>query len=254
MRAILAVILLCLCTYAQAADDPVISIIIDDIGYHTHPDKDMVELPGALAYAFLPHTPHTQKLAQLAHSLNKEVMLHAPMQAVDETKDLGPGSLTLHMTHQQFVESLRASLESVPHVKGINNHMGSLLTRHPGHMLWLMEEMNRHGDLFFVDSRTTSESVAQEVATENHVPNIQRDIFLDAERSEAFVNKQFDRLLKIARLRGYAVGIAHPYSETHKVLKRRLLELEGEKIRLVPISEILTRQEKNKAWHASLSR
>ena len=254
MRQLLALLLLCLVSVAQAGDDPVISIIIDDIGYHTNPDKGMIELPGALSYAFLPHAPHTKKLAKLAHSLNKEIILHAPMQAMDETKNLGPGSLTLHMTEEQFTETLRKSLEAVPHAKGINNHMGSLLTRHPGHMLWLMREMNRHGDLYFVDSKTTSESIAQTVANENNVPNLTRDIFLDAERSEEFVNKQFDRMLKIARIRGYSVGIAHPYPETLKVLKKRLLELDDENIRLVPISEILKHDRKRKTWQVSSSR
>jgi polysaccharide deacetylase 2 family uncharacterized protein YibQ len=236
----------------QASDDPVISIIIDDIGYHTRPDKDMIELPGALAYAFLPHAPHTKRLAKYAHSLNKEVILHAPMQAQDASKHLGPGSLTLHMTEQNFVETLRESLASVPNAKGISNHMGSLLTRHPGHMVWLMREINRHGDLFFVDSKTTSKSVAQSVADEHRVPNVTRDIFLDAEPGEAFINKQFDRLLKIARLRGHAVGIGHPYPETHKVLSKRLLELESENIRLVPLSDVLKREQSKKQWQVSL--
>lgn len=236
----------------QAADDPVISIIIDDIGYHTFPDKHMVELPGAIAYAFLPHAPHTKRLAKYAHSLNKEVILHAPMQPLDATKKLGPGSLTLHMTEENFVRTLRESLAAVPHARGVSNHMGSLLTRHPGHMVWLMREMNRHGDLFFVDSKTTSQSVAQSVADEHHVPNITRDIFLDAEPGEEFINRQFDRLLKIARLRGHALGIGHPYPETHKVLQKRLHELQHENIRLVPLSEVLKREQRRKKWQVSL--
>lgn len=251
VKTVLGIIFLCLVSTAQAEERPVISIIVDDIGYHTLPDRDMIELPGAIAYAFLPYAPQTKKLAKLAHSLNKEVILHAPMQAMDATKKLGPGSLTLHMTEQNFVQTLRESLASVPHVKGVSNHMGSLLTRHPGHMVWLMREMNRHGDLFFIDSRTTSKSVAKAVADEHHVPNLTRDVFLDAERNEAFVEKQFDKLLKIARTRGYAIGIAHPYPETHKVLSQRLMELEEENIRLVPVSEILKREQGRKPWQVS---
>ena len=68
-------IFFCLASIAQAEEKPVISIIIDDIGYHTLPDRDMIELPGAIAYAFLPHAPHTRRLAKYAHSLNKEIIL-----------------------------------------------------------------------------------------------------------------------------------------------------------------------------------
>lgn len=235
------------------AQRPVIAIIIDDLGNKSS-DIEAIQLPGAIACAFLPHTPHTPRLARLAHANNKEVMLHAPMQSMHDDKKLGPGSLTLDMTESEFIKTLQADLVSIPHVQGVNNHMGSLLTRHPGHMLWLMQEINRQGDLFFVDSRTTAQSVAKMVATENHVPSLSRDIFLDAKEGEAFVEKQFDRLLKIARVHGYALAIGHPYPETMKVLKKRLQQLEKEQVDLVPVASLLNFKKADPAWQAFLSR
>jgi len=235
------------------AQRPVIAIIIDDLGNKSS-DEQAVRLPGAIAYAFLPHTPHTNHLAKLAHANNKEVMLHVPMQSMHDDKKLGPGSLTLDMNESDFVKTLQEDLASIPHVQGINNHMGSLLTRHPGHMLWLMQEINRHGDLFFVDSRTTAKSVARMVATENNVPSLTRDVFLDAENNAAFIEKQFDKLLKIARIHGSALAIGHPYPDTMKVLKKRLQQLESEGIDLVPVSRLLQFKQGNPAWQASLSR
>ena len=244
--------LLLLWQFQAQAQRPVIAIIIDDLGNNSR-DEQAVRLPGAVACAFLPHTPHTERLAKLAHAHNKEVLLHAPMQSVHDDKKLGPGSLTLDMTESEFVKTLQEGLAAVPHVKGVNNHMGSLLTRHPGHMLWLMQEINRQGDLFFVDSRTTAHSVARKVANENQVPSLTRDVFLDAEHGEAFIEKQFDRLLKIARVHGYALGIAHPYPDSIKVLKKRLKQLESEKIDLVPVSTLLKRRQGDKSWQVSLS-
>ena len=235
------------------AQQAAIAIIIDDLGNHSS-HEEAIRLPGAIACAFLPHTPYTQRLAKLAHSLNKEVILHAPMQAMNG-KTLGPGSLTLDMSEQEFIATLQKDLAAVPHVSGVNNHMGSLLTRHPGHMLWLMQEMNRHGDLFFVDSRTTAQSVARMVAEENSVPTLNRDVFLDAENSEEFVEQQFDRLISIAKKRGSALGIGHPYPATITVLKKRLLQLDVEEIELVSVSELLRRRNKEKsAWQVSSSR
>jgi len=230
-----------------------IAIIIDDLGNKSS-DIAAIELPGAVACAFLPHTPHTQRLAKLAHANNKEVMLHAPMQSMHDDKKLGPGSLTLDMTEPEFLKTLQEDLASIPHVQGVNNHMGSLLTRHPGHMLWLMQEINRHGDLFFVDSRTTKHSVARMVANENHVPSMTRDVFLDAKDNAAFVEKQFDRLLKIARTHGSALAIGHPYPDTMKVLKKRLQQLESEKVDLVPVSTLLKYRQGKAKWQVSLSR
>lgn len=234
------------------AQNPVIAIIIDDLGNNSS-DEQAVLLPGAVACAFLPHTPHTNRLAKLAHAHNKEVLLHAPMQSMHDNKKLGPGSLTLDMTEAEFIKALQDGLASVPHVQGVNNHMGSLLTRHPGHMLWLMQEINRHGDLFFVDSRTTKHSVARMVANENHVPSLTRDVFLDAEAGEAFVEKQFDQLLKMARLHGQAVAIGHPYPDTMRVLQKRLKQLESEKVDLVPIATLLKRRQGTDVWQVSSS-
>jgi len=235
------------------AQKPVIAIIIDDLGNKSS-DEQVINLPGAIACAFLPHTPHVKRLAKLAHANNKEVLLHAPMQSMHDDTRLGPGSLTLDMNESEFVKTLQDDLASVPHVQGVNNHMGSLLTRHPGHMLWLMQEINRHGDLFFVDSRTTSHSVAKMVASENNVPSLTRDVFLDAEAGEAFVEKQFDHLLKIARMHGSALAIAHPYPDTLRVLQKRLKQLDAENIQLVPVSTLLKRRKGNDLWQASLSR
>lgn len=232
------------------AATPEISIIIDDLGNRAQMDEKAVSLPGAVACAFLPHAPQTPRLARLAHSMNKEVILHMPMEATEEHK-LGPDGLTLHMTEQEFVQTLEDALASVPHVQGLNNHMGSLLTRHPGHMLWLMQAMNRHGELFFVDSRTTRYSVAKVTADEQHVPNLSRDVFLDAERSEAFVDQQFNRLLQLARTTGGALAIGHPYPETIRVLKRRLQTLDQEKVRLVPVSDLLKNKGKTASWQVS---
>jgi polysaccharide deacetylase 2 family uncharacterized protein YibQ len=243
---------LMLCSNMALAQRPVIAIIIDDLGNNAR-DERAIDLPGAVACAFLPHAPHTKALARKAHSLNKEVILHAPMQSM-HGHDMGPGSLSLHMTEQEFIATLQEDLAAVPHVQGINNHMGSLLTRHPGHMLWLMQEMNRHGNLFFVDSRTTTGSVAKSVAAENSVPNLERDVFLDAEPGVEFVERQFARLIKIARKRGTALAIGHPYPATMKVLKQRLAQLDNMGVDLVSVGELIQRkQQELPSWQLSSS-
>lgn len=232
---------------------PVISIIIDDLGARRDYGMAAVQLPGPIACAFLPHYPYTVILARRAHSYNKEVLLHLPMQSVGDDP-LGPGGLRLEMTETEFVRELQNDLESVPHVQGINNHMGSLLTRHPGHMLWLMQQMNRTGNLFFVDSRTTRSTIAHKVANEMGVPNMERDVFLDHDRDAESIARQYDELLETARRKGTALAIGHPYEGTLKMLAQRLPELEAEGIRLVSVAEMIKlRQVRRETWQASLS-
>lgn len=231
---------------------PVIAIIIDDMGNHGGWGDAALTIPGPVTYAFLPHTPHARRLAQQAYAGGKEVMLHLPMQS-HEGNALGPGALTLHMTEAAFKRSLEESLDAIPHARGLNNHMGSLLTRHPGAMAWVMQGLRARGGLFFIDSRTTLQTVGQQLAEEYGVPNARRDVFLDNDRNPEAIARQFEQLVKRARRQGYAIAIGHPYPETTRVLAERLAGLASLGIRLIPASQMIDYQRSRTLWHASSS-
>jgi len=214
------------------------SIIIDDLGNNYEHGQALVDFPAPLTLAFLPQTDFAEKLATLAHQNQKEVMLHLPLQSVGHHR-YSPGTLGLHMSRHEFVQQLKTNLVSVPYVRGINNHMGSLLTRHPGHMDWLMEEIAKQNDLYFVDSLTSNKSVAAHFATAHQVPNLIRDIFLDPDPEPETLKKQFSRFIQIANKQGYAIAIAHPYPTTIAFIKEHLQELEDHNIELVPVSKLI---------------
>ncbi len=230
-----------------------IGIIIDDLGNLRDRDLRAIRLPAAVTYAFLPHTPHARELANLAHRLDKEVMLHLPMEAVDHNR-LGPGGLTQGMTRQQFLRQLRDNIAAVPHVAGINNHMGSLLTQNLGYMRWLMKELDGHDALYFVDSYTTKASVAVKAANENWVPNIRRDVFLDSDRDREKIRAELQRTVRLAREHGIALAIGHPYPETLDVLEQELPRLAAEGVAILPVSQLLDQHmQRFRTWRAFLS-
>lgn len=232
---------------------PAIAIIIDDMGNLQHRDKRALQLDGDITLSFLPYTPHARELAELAHQANKEIMLHLPMESMEHDK-LGPGALTLDMSAQQFSKQFQLDLSAIPHVAGINNHMGSLLTQHPGHMQWLMTELSKHRDLYFVDSYTTKTSIAQQLANENWIPNARRDVFLDHDRNPETIRFHFNRLLKKARKNGTALAIGHPFPETMAILEEELPKLREQGITLLPVSKLVHRTlERSKSWQAYLS-
>lgn len=241
---------------AAAAPDEkaVIALIIDDLGDRLADGRRAIALPGAVSYAILPRTTYSRRLADLANAAGKEVLLHQPMQAVNG-KAMGPGGLGLDMSRTVVLQTLEANLASVPHARGVNNHMGSLLTSHSGHMAWLMEGLRDHGDLYFVDSTTTRHSVARRIAGEYALPNARRNIFLDHLREPRAILRQFDRLVEQARTNGSSLAIAHPYPETLAALEQVLPHLEEFGIGLVPVSELITRKAKRREdqWQASLS-
>lgn len=225
-----------------AQPPPAVSIIIDDIGPALRPGQRAIGLPGPVAFAFLPHTPHSVTLAELAAQRDKEVLLHLPMQAIQDGP-LGPGAVTLDMDRVQFSKAVAAALAAIPHRSGVNNHMGSLLTQHPGHMTWLMQDLKQRGDLFFVDSRTSAQTVAEQMAQEQGVPVLRRHVFLDHDPTPQAVEAEFERLLALARRQGEAIAIGHPYPSTLDVLERRLPALAEQGIELISLQEMLARQQ-----------
>lgn len=215
---------------------PRIAIIIDDLGYGLTAGERAVSLPGPVAYAVLPATPSGRILAEKAHANGKEVLLHLPLQSTTRSEKDDPGGLLLDMSRRQFSSVFTADFDSIPHVVGINSHRGSLLTRHPGHMAWLMDEIRRRGQLFFVDSYTTHESVALDLAREAGIPAVKRDVFLDPDQAPGTIAREFARLKKLARERGFAMGIGHPYPETLSLLEKALPKLNDEGFEFVSIS------------------
>ncbi len=230
--------------------EPSIVIIIDDIGNNLSNGLRAVQLPGSVNCAFLPHTRYTRRLAIAAHKLNKEVMLHLPMEAENEQSP-GPGALTLAMTQEEFITTFQDDLAAVPYAAGVNNHMGSLLTRHPGHMSWLMQEIYHQGNLFFVDSRTTVATVAQQVAQESDVPSLRRNIFLDNDQRPEAIAQQFAHLLALAKRNGSAVAIGHPHPATLHFLEQQLPHLGEQGVQLISASQLIALKQHPKTIYAA---
>lgn len=247
-----------LAVYSQshaAPTNPVISIIIDDLGYKIKDDLRVLGLPAPIVCAVMPHGPHSKQLAVLANRAGKEVILHLPMQAMHEPKNeyLGPGALKLHMSKNEFISTLRNDLNAIPHTIGLNNHMGSLLTQHPGHMQWLMDELKQRGHIY-IDSVTSDHSVAAMIADETDVPYLTRDVFLDNKQSKSYIQGQVQQLIKRARKNGSAIAIGHPHPETIKALGKLIVELNKSNIKIIPIKQMLKLRQQGKiSWQKSSS-
>lgn len=231
--------LCCLASGAALAESPRVAIIIDDLGYHLANGKRAIQLPGAVTFSFLPGSPRARVLADHAHQRGKEILLHLPLQA--NTDELQPErwEIGIDMSRERLGTVFHEALQSVPHVSGINSHRGSLMTRHPGHMQWLMEEIQDHEHLFFIDSYTHHDSVALQIAQEAGVDAVKRDVFLDPDRLPETVAREFERMKTLARKRGQVVAIAHPYPATLDLLERELPRLLEEGFTLVSVSELV---------------
>lgn len=237
LYAISIILLFCIpSARADSISQPTIAIIIDDMGNHLKTGRQLINLPYPLTLAFLPHRRNTQELARQAHNKNKEIMLHIPM-ANTLGLDLGAGGLTLGMNKPDLTLTLRKAIRSVPHIQGINNHMGSALTQRREEMQWVMDELYNY-PLYFVDSRTIASSVAKNVAEKNDIPSLSRDVFLDHIQTRKEIHKQFSRLIKVAKKQGTAIAIGHPHQVTADYLEWVLPRLDKEGIRIATVSRL----------------
>ncbi|MBE0369397.1 divergent polysaccharide deacetylase family protein [Pseudoalteromonas aurantia] len=227
---------ICFCLALAPSYAKQIAIVIDDVGNHER-DLELLNLPGQLSFSILPHTPYSQLFARLASKENKELLLHVPMQSI-ENKVLGPGALTLKMNKWQLQTTLGHALATLPQVRGVNNHMGSALTQYITPMNWTMEVLKKRG-LFFLDSRTTEQTQAQHAANLYGVRNIGRHVFLDNVPTEDALQSQLTQLKLLAQSQDSAIAIAHPYPTTISFLNKALPELIAQGFELVPVSQLV---------------
>lgn len=213
-----------------------ISIIIDDFGYKFTTAQQFVSLPHALTLAIIPFTPYSTDIAQLAHKHQKEVILHAPMEALGEDK--WEAGLTTAMDEIETFATIAEMLSDIPHAQGINNHGGSKLTQNRDHMDWIMAFLAQRG-LYFIDSRTIASTTAASAAKDAEIAYSERDVFLDNEKSAELIRIQLEKLRTMALERGQAIGIGHPYPATLEVLTEELPKLRQYGIQLVNVSHLL---------------
>jgi uncharacterized protein len=226
-------------TASASGGVPGLALVIDDLGYNLAHGRRAIALPGPLTVAVLPFTPNGATLAALATDAGKEVILHQPMQTMAGSSG-APGELTADMSDADLRRQLGLALAEIPQAIGLSNHTGSLLTAQPRAMRSLMEEVGVRG-LFFLDSRTTPATVAQEVAHASGVPALRRDVFLDHSSHPADIARAFERAIAIARQQGHAILIAHPYAASLRFLEAELPLLEARGIRQISLTGIIGR-------------
>ncbi len=217
-----------------------VALIIDDMGNSLEVLNDILSLNEAVTIAILPFSTFARETAEIAHDNKREILLHLPLESQnsDGTSYSTDGMILAGMSEDEILRILRDDLTQIPFLSGVNNHMGSLLTAEAPVMrtiFGLLKERN----LFFVDSRTTAQSVAYNEAVRMGIPATSRDVFLDADEDRRMIKSRLLELFRIAQRRGTAVGIGHPFPETLKVLKENFHLFRDYNLRAVPVSRII---------------
>lgn len=222
---------------------PRIALVIDDFG-NSNSDavRGMLDLDAPLTISVLPHRPHTATLADAARRAGKEVLVHIPMEPLSYPEtDPGEGALLTSHTREELNRRTNAALDDVPHAVGANNHMGSSFTALHIPMRVVMGRLRERG-LYYLDSMTSPSSVGLAEAERAGIPSARNRMFIDSPLDESGrmdIESQLADLVAIARKRGEAIGIGHPYPETVSALEKAIPELEREGIELVFVSQLV---------------
>ena len=219
-----------------------IAVIIDDLGLSKKKAAQFIKMKEPITLSFLPYASGINKLAQEGRDHGHEIMLHIPMQPKSDL-DSGPHTLSSYLSVEEQYARIHLNFSKLDNFVGFNNHMGSQFTENRQAVSRILEIAKEKGYLV-VDSKTSPRSVLQDEAERLNIPNISRDIFLDNVPTEEAVWQELKRLEKIAKKRGHAVAIGHPYKVTILVLKKWLSTLKDKGIEIVPVSYLAM-----KAYH-----
>jgi polysaccharide deacetylase 2 family uncharacterized protein YibQ len=221
----------------QKSGNAKLALIIDDCGQWLSTERGFVSLDVPITLSVLPYVHGSAAIAQEAHDAGKGVMLHLPMETLSGMYP-GPGEVKTTMTDAQVQDQVRADLAQVPLAQGVNNHEGSKASADVRVMRDVMQVMNEHHDLFFIDSRTNARSVGAQEAGDEGIPSASRDVFLDNKETVAYTEAQLREAAEIAKRNGSAIAIGHPRVTTLEAVKAMIPQLQSEGITFVLASSL----------------
>lgn len=216
-----------------------LAVIVDDCGYDMSSVRTLLNTGLPLNFAVLPYKSYSSDVLEMIKSDGRVAMLHLPMEPMDRSA-MSEGSSTIctDMSKDKILELTRKAINSLPGVSGVNNHQGSKATADSATMTTVLQEL-RNQDLFFVDSRTSSKSVARDKAVAMGVPTARNDIFLDNSSDVQAIRKQIYKAMDIAEKNGSAIAICHARPNTAKAWSMYAEEIKNTGIELVPITDLL---------------
>ncbi len=216
-----------------------IAIIIDDFGYNLNSvTQAFLKLDADLTYAIIPGLHYSQRFAREASEAGYEIMIHMPMESDGKLHVEEGYILETSMTSAEIERRVQLAIDSIPQASGMNNHQGSKATQ-DARLMNIVGTLLKHNNKYFIDSRTTAETIAEEKIGALEVPVTSRDIFLDNDSDPLLIRQQVDEMIRVADKRGSVVGIGHGRPATLQVLQTEIPRLKADGYRFVFASRIV---------------
>ena len=196
---------------AKASNGAQLCFVFDDGGQNIAHLKEFLDLPFPITVAVLPQITHSVEAAELVRKSGNEVILHQPMQSINENINPGPGAITPDMTDDQIISQLFVNINQIGPIAGMNNHEGSGITADAEKIALVLQMASENG-IYFLDSRTNVETKVPYVAKELGYSYYERNIFLDNEKTRENALSELKKGLAIANKNGSVIMIGHIWS------------------------------------------
>lgn len=220
---------------------PRAAVVLDDVGYQAGIERDLLyELDIPLTLAIIPGTPYATLFAREAPSQGLEVIAHQPMEG-HETVQKGDyeSYLTRDLPPPEVRKKVEETLDALPGVRGLSNHMGSEATRDKALMVSVLQVLKERG-LYFLDSLTAPESVGEELARKMGVFFAKRQVFLDNDPRSARVVRVIEKTLeKVMKNDEAVVMIGHFRKETLEALRLVVPKWRSAGVEFLYVSEVV---------------
>ena len=197
--------------FPAAVNNAQLVFVFDDGGQNLEHLKKFLALPFPITVAVLPQITHSRDSAEMVRKSGNELILHQPMQAINAKVNPGPGAITPDMTEDEIMTVLFQNINELGQIAGMNNHEGSAITADAEKMSVVLKTASENG-IYFLDSRTNSESKVPYVASELGYSYYERNIFLDNTKKRADILAELTKGLGIANKNGVAIMIGHVWS------------------------------------------
>ena len=216
-----------------------LAVIIDDCGYNMDPVRKLLKTGLPFSYAIIPYKTYSSDVLHLVMGAGRVAMLHLPMEPMDASQISEPGHTVLNSMDDSQIKALVSSaISSLPGISGVNNHEGSRSTSNADVMAATLQVIKSRG-LFFVDSATSSGSVAQQTARRMGVPTGKNMLFLDNAADVGAIHSQMLAAAELADRYGSVIVICHARPATAAAWTYYGKELQESGIQLVPVTELV---------------
>lgn len=214
-----------------------ISMIMTGVGLSDlDTSRALNDLPPEVAVAISPYSPMLQDVYTRARESGREAMVMLPMEP--ETfplDDPGPAALLMRRGDEENLKSLKRMLSSSDGAVAAINYMGSRFLSDQKKLYPVMNALHEK-KMFFVETPGVTHSYAGQAAQDAATPYLAVDVRIDEKAQEAAIRQSLLDLEKVARQKGYAIGMAQPYPLSFNLIKAWANTLEARGMRLMPIS------------------